>query len=212
MNRAVDGRAGWDRPRRTSNLGTKFSTILDDVLALDVTDTPILAIVKPVLLFIAGEQSRRPTVSAKRLPTRTRGSRPRSLAMRARFAENSGDVVAVRADTAAAIARYESVGDEVGLGVGPAARCRAARYDGDLSGASTIDQGAPAVRRPMPPERSRSMTGCTSCCGFRTCTARLGDVGCGAQLRRGRVGDGNSIGSAEWRALTAVLRGGVLRA
>jgi hypothetical protein len=61
----------------------------------------MLAIVKPFLLFIAGEHEKVADYLSQALANPDPWIQATSLAMRARFAENSGDVVAVRADTAA---------------------------------------------------------------------------------------------------------------
>jgi ATP/maltotriose-dependent transcriptional regulator MalT len=132
--------------------------------------------------------------------------------MRARLAENSGDVVAVRADTAAAIAGYEAVGDQVGLASVLPIAAGLLAYDGDVSGAAELltralrlldDQTAGAIEvddRLYILLRLSDMHG------------RLGEWDAARGYAEAASEMANSIGSAEWRALTAVLRGGVLRA
>ncbi len=211
MNRAVGAQlAGTDPGGRQPR--DEILDILDDVLALDVTDTPILAIVKPVLLFIAGQEEQAADYLSQALANPDPWIQATSLAMRARFAENSGDIVAVRADTAAAIARYESVGDEVGLASVLPLAAGLLAYDGDLSGAVNLltkalrlfdDQSAGAIEvddRLYILLRLSDMHG------------RLGEWDAASSYAEAASEMADSIGSAEWRALTAVLRGGVLRA
>ena len=205
MNRAV-GAPGGRQPR------DEILDILDDVLALDVTNTPILAIVKPFLLFIAGREEQAADYLSRALANPDPWIQATSLAMRARFAENSGDVVAVRVDTAAAIARYESVGDEVGLASVLPLAAGLLAYDGDVSGAVNLltkalrlldDQSAGAIEvddRLYILLRLSDMHG------------RLGEWAAASSYAQAASEMADSIGSAEWRALTAVLRGGVLRA
>ena len=211
MNRAVGAQlAGTDPDGRQPR--DEILDILDDVLALDVTDTPILAIVKPVLLFIAGQEEQAADYLSQALANPDPWIQATSLAMRARFAENSGDIIAVRADTAAAIARYESVGDEVGLASVLPLAAGLLAYDGDLSGAVNLltkalrlfdDQSAGAIEvddRLYILLRLSDMHG------------RLGEWDAASSYAEAASEMADSIGSAEWRALTAVLRGGVLRA
>jgi tetratricopeptide (TPR) repeat protein len=177
-----------------------------------VTNTPILAIVKPVLLFIAGQEEQAADYLSQALANPDPWIQATSLAMRARFAENSGDIVAVRADTAVAIARYESVGDEVGLASVLPLAAGLLAYDGDVSGAVNLltkalrlldDQSAGAIEvddRLYILLRLSDMHG------------RLGEWDAARSYAEAASEMADSIGSAEWRALTAVLRGGMLRA
>jgi predicted ATPase/DNA-binding SARP family transcriptional activator len=211
MNRAITAElAGTDPGGRHPQ--DEILEILDDVLALDVTDTPMLAIVKPFLLFIAGEHEKVADYLSQALVNPDPWIQATSLAMRARFAENSGDVVAVRADTAAAIAGYEAVGDQVGLASVLPIAAGLLAYDGDVSGAAELltralrlldDQTAGAIEvddRLFILLRLSDMHG------------RLGEWDAARGYAEAASEMANSIGSAEWRALTAVLRGGVLRA
>jgi ATP/maltotriose-dependent transcriptional regulator MalT len=172
----------------------------------------MLAIVKPFLLFVAGEHEKVADYLSQALANPDPWIQATSLAMRARFAENSGDVVAVRADTAAAIAAYEAVGDEVGLASVLPIAAGLLAYDGDVSGAAELltralrlldDQTAGAIEvddRLYILLRLSDMHG------------RLGEWDAARRYAEAASEMANSIGSAEWRALTAVLRGGVLRA
>jgi predicted ATPase/DNA-binding SARP family transcriptional activator len=211
MNRAITAElAGTDPGGRHPQ--DEILEIVDDVLALDVTDTPMLAIVKPFLLFIAGEHEKVADYLSQALANPDPWIQATSLAMRARFAENSGDVVAVRADTAAAIAGYEAVGDQVGLASVLPIAAGLLAYDGDVSGAAELltralrlldDQTAGAIEvddRLYILLRLSDMHG------------RLGEWDAARGYAEAASEMANSIGSAEWRALTAVLRGGVLRA
>jgi predicted ATPase/DNA-binding SARP family transcriptional activator len=211
MNRAITAElAGTDPGGRHPQ--DEILEILDDVLALDVTHTPMLAIVKPFLLFIAGEHEKVADYLSQALASPDPWIQATSLAMRARFAENSGDVVAVRADTAAAIAGYEAVGDQVGLASVLPIAAGLLAYDGDVSGAAVLltralrlldDQTAGAIEvddRLYILLRLSDMHG------------RLGEWDAARGYAEAASEMANSIGSAEWRALTAVLRGGVLRA
>src|SRR6478752_4625541 len=211
MNRAITAElAGTDPGGRHPQ--DEILEILDDVLALDVTDTPMLAIVKPFLLFIAGEHEKVADYLSQALVNPDPWIQATSLAMRARFAENSGDVVAVRADAAGGSGGDGAGGDHVGLASVLPIAAGLLAYDGDVSGAAELltralrlldDQTAGAIEvddRLYILLRLSDMHG------------RLGEWEAARGYAEAASEMANSIGSAEWRALTAVLRGGVLRA
>jgi tetratricopeptide (TPR) repeat protein len=194
MNRAITAElAGTDPGGRHPQ--DEILEILDDVLALDVTDTPMLAIVKPFLLFIAGEHEKVADYLSQALVNPDPWIQATSLA-----------------DTAAAIAGYEAVGDQVGLASVLPIAAGLLAYDGDVSGAAELltralrlldDQTAGAIEvddRLYILLRLSDMHG------------RLGEWDAARGYAEAASEMANSIGSAEWRALTAVLRGGVLRA
>ena len=108
---------------------------LDQVLAIDAAQQPMIAVVKPVLLWFTNDLERLPRYLDEAISHADPWVRATGLTLRARFSENQGDVDLVRADVDAAIAEYAAVGNDLGLASVMPLAASLRTYDGDLAGA-----------------------------------------------------------------------------
>ena len=88
---------------------------LDQVVAMDATQQPMIAVVKPVLLWFSNDLERLPRYLDEAISHADPWVRATGLSLRARFSENQGDVDLVRADVDAAIGSSLSRGRGDGL-------------------------------------------------------------------------------------------------
>lgn len=133
-------RAGGEDPRAT------FAELADELLRTEDVAHPQMLVLAPVLLWFLGEHDRSMAALQTAVEHPDPWVRASGLTVRARFAENSGDVAGVRADCERALQLLDEIGDEwSSCGVlGMLSQLRT--YDGDLPGALAALQQARGIR------------------------------------------------------------------
>jgi tetratricopeptide (TPR) repeat protein len=133
------------------------------------------------------------------------------LAMRARFAENSGDIAAVQADTTAALAAYEQAGDELGRAAMMPLAATLLTYAGQLPDA--VDLLTDALRllddRASDIDTDDRLFNLMRLADLHT---RLADVDAADRYAQEAMGVAEATGPVEWTALARVVASAVRRA
>lgn len=115
----------------------RIGRIADQLAEADTTDYPLLVILAPVLLFLAGDVERSRSRLQRALGHADPWVRASAHAFRARFAENDGDLAGMAADCEAALAGYGEIGDRWAQASVLPVVASVRTYDGDLDGALT---------------------------------------------------------------------------
>jgi predicted ATPase/DNA-binding SARP family transcriptional activator len=130
LDRVADERWRAEQPDRPD-----YSDIVEDMKSRSEVTRPLIAVLVPVVLFLAGAQE----TARARLDAAVAGPdlwlSAAARLNRARFAENIGDLATVRADTEQALTDFRTVGDQWGVATGLPLVGLMRLYDSDLDGA-----------------------------------------------------------------------------
>lgn len=185
--------------------------LLPELLTVDAIELPIAAIMKPLLLWFGNDVERLPEYIQQAVDHPDPWVRATALTLRARFAENQGDMQQVRVDVEAAIAEYEAVGNDHGLASVLPLAASLCVYDGDMAEALRLltrayeltageEAGLDLDDRLFVLLRLADLH------------ARQRDLAQSWHYAVLADEQAQATGSPEWMALTAALRGGLKRA
>jgi predicted ATPase/DNA-binding SARP family transcriptional activator len=209
--RSATGLAGVETSGEagTGDPWSGLAALADEVLAVDTDAHPQLAVLAPVLLFFLGDTKRVTQAFETALNHPEAWVRASGLLFRARFAENLGELAQVRADTEAALAEFEAIGDRWGYAQGLSLAAHVRTYDADLRGAVEATRQAVEIHAEFASqERDES-----AFAQFRLADlhARLGERDAAQQSLEAARELAESMGGPEMLALVTSMAGSLWR-
>lgn len=123
-----------------------LTVLADRLFATDSAAFPLAHLLGALILFFSDDHARSHTALSLLADHPEGWVRARALSYRARFAENSGNVDAVRADSEASLAEFAAIGDEWGRASVLPLAVGLRLYDSDLDGAMAAAAEAQAIR------------------------------------------------------------------
>jgi len=174
---STDGADAGDMIRRLGEIGHQ----LDDV---DPAGRPLLALLKPLVAVLAGQDERFPALLAEAMTNQDRWVRAMAWMLSAGTAENSGDIVRLRSEIAAAVTEFRGIGERWGLAGSLTSQARLFTLDGDLDAAAAAYQEAAGLLRELGANGDQGMLRVW----LVDLRARQGDfAGAHAELRRAQA-------------------------
>jgi predicted ATPase/DNA-binding SARP family transcriptional activator len=159
----------------------RLAAVGDRLERIDSTGRPLLALLKPLVAFLAGQEDRFDRLHNEALASPDRWVRAMARMLSAAQAENAGDIVRLRPDVTAAVAEFRGIGERRGLAGSLTTQARLLTLDGDLAGAAAAYEEAAGLLRELGARGDQGMLRVW----LADLRARQGDVsGARAELRR----------------------------
>lgn len=159
----------------------RLAELGDQLHAVDSTGRPLLALLKPLVAFFSGQEDRFARLVSEALASPDPWVRATARMLRAGQAENSGDIVQLRDDVAAAVDGFRGIGERWGLSGSLTSQARLSTLDGDLAAAAAAYQEAAGLLRELGANSDQGMLQVW----LVDLRARQGDLaGAWAELRR----------------------------